>query len=109
MRRRRHLLQVSTFPFLAVLLCTMGSLLMLLLVIDRRAKIAARNKAVAELAKSMEDQDKSKADHIAELKKRREAAIAERDAERQELERQHSDLTDQVRVELTKLGSMAGK
>ena len=34
MKRRRHALQVSTFPFLAVLLCAMGSLILLLLVID---------------------------------------------------------------------------
>ena len=33
MRKRRQPLQVSTFPFLAVLLCTMGALLLLLLVI----------------------------------------------------------------------------
>jgi hypothetical protein len=45
MRRSRHKLQVSTFPFLAVLLGAMGSLIFLLLVMDRRAKIVARNKA----------------------------------------------------------------
>ena len=45
MRRRRHVLQVSTFPFLAVLLCTMGSLILILLVIDRRAKLAASAEA----------------------------------------------------------------
>jgi hypothetical protein len=43
--RRRHSLQVSTFPFLAVLLCTMGSLILLLLVIDRRARVVALVKA----------------------------------------------------------------
>ncbi|MFO0863651.1 MAG: hypothetical protein U0744_03150 [Gemmataceae bacterium] len=43
--RRRHKLEVSTFPFLAVLLCAMGSLILLLLIMDRRAKIAARAKA----------------------------------------------------------------
>ena len=37
MRTRRHKLQVSTFPFLAVLLCAMGALLLVLLVMDRRA------------------------------------------------------------------------
>ena len=31
-RRRRHHLQVTTFPFMAVLLCAMGSLIFLLLV-----------------------------------------------------------------------------
>ncbi len=44
MRRRRQKLQVSTFPFLAVLLCAMGSLILLLLVLDRRAKVVARAK-----------------------------------------------------------------
>src|SRR5262249_33357433 len=45
MRRSRHKLQVSTFPFLAVLLGAMGALIFFLLVMDRRAKIFARNKA----------------------------------------------------------------
>lgn len=44
MRRPRHKLQISTFPFLAVLLGAMGALIFLLLVMDRRAKIVARNK-----------------------------------------------------------------
>ena len=43
MRRPRYKLQVSTFPFLAVLLCAMGSLLLLLFIMDRRAKIAAQH------------------------------------------------------------------
>ena len=49
MRRPRSKLQVSTFPFLAVLLCAMGSLLLLLFIMDRRAKIAARNNAMEKL------------------------------------------------------------
>jgi hypothetical protein len=51
MRRRRHRLQVSTFPFLAVLLCAMGSLILVLLVMDQRAKLAARNRAQEEALK----------------------------------------------------------
>ena len=47
MRRPRSKLQVSTFPFLAVLLCAMGSLLLFLFIMDRRAKIVERNRAVA--------------------------------------------------------------
>lgn len=43
MRRPRTKLQVSTFPFLAVLLCAMGALLLLLFIMDRRAKIAAQH------------------------------------------------------------------
>src|SRR4051812_9680090 len=45
MYRPRSKLQVSTFPFLAVLLCAMGSLLLFLFIMDRRAKIAAQNRA----------------------------------------------------------------
>jgi hypothetical protein len=44
MSRKRHI-HVDTFPFLAVLLCAMGSLILLLLVFDRRAKVVARAKA----------------------------------------------------------------
>jgi hypothetical protein len=65
MRRRRHTLQVSTFPFLAVLLCAMGSLILLLLVLDRRAKVVARAKAreqqmavLAQHSKAEEDRQK---------------------------------------------------
>ena len=47
MRRRRQVLQVSTFPFLAVLLCAMGSLILLLLVIDRQreGRVARQGRA----------------------------------------------------------------
>src|ERR1700741_3240923 len=46
--KRRQTIRVDTFPFLAVLLCAMGSLILLLLVIDRRAKMAARSRAQNE-------------------------------------------------------------
>src|ERR1022692_1587980 len=49
MRRPRSKLEVSTFPFLAVLLCVMGSLLLLLFIMDRRAKIAAQYRVTEEL------------------------------------------------------------
>ncbi len=51
MRRPRSKLQVSTFPFLAVLLCAMGSLLLLLFIMDRRGKIAAQHFALEIIAK----------------------------------------------------------
>lgn len=46
MKRRRNQLQPSTFPFMAVLLCAMGSLILLLLILDRRAKLAAQQRAM---------------------------------------------------------------
>src|SRR5439155_9920751 len=57
MRRRRRHLEVSTFPFLAVLLCTMGSLILLLLVLDRRAKIVALNKVREQAAQRQAEQE----------------------------------------------------
>ena len=44
MRPRRQGLQVSTFPFLAVLLSAMGSLILVLLAVDQKARAAARAK-----------------------------------------------------------------
>src|SRR5438552_373156 len=81
MRRRRHVLQVSTFPFLAVLLCTMGSLILLLLVIDRRAKAVARAKAamtVAEKTQAKVQQEKVKEDEWAEARRRLHASLEEK-------------------------------
>ncbi len=71
MRRRRQTLQVSTFPFLAVLLCTMGSLLLVLLAVDQRAKLAARQKAEREAAQLAEEAEKKAAAGRAEVERRR--------------------------------------
>src|ERR1700756_2729044 len=53
--RRRHHLQVNTFPFLAVLLCAMGSLILVLLVMDRRSKRAAAARAWEQARRQAED------------------------------------------------------
>jgi hypothetical protein len=74
MRRRRQRLQVSTFPFLAVLLCTMGSLILLLLVLDRRAKIVALHKVRDDFARVKADKDRREQERL------RKAAEDERQA-----------------------------
>jgi hypothetical protein len=76
MKRRRQLLQVSTFPFLAVLLCAMGSLILLLLVIDRRAKAVARVKAWQAAARMAKEDSKQAAARRAEWERRRQALHA---------------------------------
>src|SRR5437016_3722328 len=80
MKRRRHKLEVSTFPFLAVLLCAMGSLILLLLVIDRRARAVALAKAARaaeEAAHRVEEQDSARVEaRRAELDRRRQALHA---------------------------------
>jgi hypothetical protein len=73
MRHRSRPLQVSTFPFLAVLLCTMGSLILLLLVIDRRAKAIARAKAIQAAEQAGLDDAQALAAARAEIERRRAA------------------------------------
>jgi hypothetical protein len=88
MRRRRRQLEVSTFPFLAVLLCTMGSLILLLLVLDRRAKVVALHKAHQDAAELQADKERR------EQERQRQTAEEERlAAERQaEWERRRLEL-----------------
>ena len=80
MSRRRHKLEVSTFPFLAVLLCAMGSLILLLLVIDRRARAVATAKAARAAAESVrlaEEHDSAKIEaRRAEMERRKRALHA---------------------------------
>jgi hypothetical protein len=64
MRRRRRHLEVSTFPFLAVLLCTMGSLILLLLVLDRRAKIVALLKAKNDYEHVQAEKNRRDREHL---------------------------------------------
>jgi hypothetical protein len=73
MRRRRHTLQVSTFPFLAVLLCAMGSLILLLLVLDRRAKVVARAKAREQQMAVLAQHSKAEGDRQKDFEGKREA------------------------------------
>lgn len=47
--------RVSLFPFLAVLICTMGALILLLVVIARQARLQAAQAAAAEAARGDED------------------------------------------------------
>ena len=91
MRHRSRPLQVSTFPFLAVLLCTMGSLILLLLVIDRQARAVARAKAL-RAAERAEAEDA-------------EAAAARR----AEFERRRLALHDFLRSQEQELGTAVGK
>jgi hypothetical protein len=96
MRRPRHKLHVSTFPFLAVLLCAMGSLILFLLVMDRRAKIVARHKADDAQATRLAQREKEDAARKAEWEKQRDALHRALLAQQEELEGQ----ADQVKHEL---------
>ena len=102
MRRRRKPLEVSTFPFLAVLLCAMGSLILVLLVMDRKAKMGARAKAQAayasQVAKVGAEAAKAEAAHRAELDRHLQEMRAEWEKKRDAL---HSKLlTEQQTLQL---------
>jgi hypothetical protein len=89
MRSRRHKLQVSTFPFLAVLLCAMGALLLVLLVMDRRAHDAARARAVQAARRAAEESARDAEARRTDLERARDAALA---AHQQEREAEHARL-----------------
>jgi hypothetical protein len=96
MRRRRHQLQVSTFPFLAVLLCAMGSLILLLLVIDRRAKVVLRAKAMEAIRQMDAEAEKETANRAAEWERRRQALHAHLQREKQNLETQTARIEEKT-------------
>jgi hypothetical protein len=95
MRRRGKPLEVSTFPFLAVLLCAMGSLILVLIVMDRKAKLAARYKALAAQTQAAEEQAKVDAARRALLQEREAAASAALQQQRDDL---HATLLSQQQL-----------
>jgi hypothetical protein len=93
MRSRRHKLQVSTFPFLAVLLCAMGALLLVLLVMDRRAHAAALQRAEQALRRTIgETTREAEAHRLAHEAARKEAD----DAREQKRAAEHARLASQI-------------
>lgn len=106
MRRRRHQLQVDTFPFLAVLLAAMGALILFLFIMDRRAKIVARNKALDAAAARKSERERERNRRLLELQAaaekdrdlRWQAILAERAEKRRliedDLARRHRELLD---------------
>jgi hypothetical protein len=113
MRPRRQRLHVSTFPFLAVLLCTMGSLILVLLVMDRRAKRAAVAKAQEAAAQVAQRQAEEAAQRRADYEREQEARLAENERRREELHtrlvREESELEKQRRQMLLELAAAAAR
>ena len=85
MRRPRKHLEVSTFPFLAVLLCTMGSLILVLLVMDRKAKLAAKQKAESALVRAAEEVQRDVEERRAAIQRKKDEARAAWERQRQGL------------------------
>src|SRR5271163_2945093 len=94
--RRRRSLHVDTFPFLAVLLCAMGSLILVLMAMDGMARKAALARGREEARKRLDERAQllaeRRAEHDAkektlheEWKKKRDALLARVDAEESSL------------------------
>lgn len=79
MARSRSSLKPDMFPFLAVLLCTMGSLIVVLLVLDTQARKLAKQRAEAKV-KSIEKKQEE------EIAKRRAEAQAKAEERRKHLQ-----------------------
>jgi hypothetical protein len=89
---RRHQLKVDTFPFLAVLLCAMGSLILVLLVMDRRSKLAARQRAAEQVRRQAED-------HAAAASRRRDEYEGKKRAQQAAWNRKRDVLRSRVSAE----------
>ncbi|MGL4554130.1 MAG: hypothetical protein ACRC33_23450 [Gemmataceae bacterium] len=72
----RRPLKVDTFPFLAVLLCAMGALIVVLLTMDRKAKRVARAKAEDAARRQTDDRDAQVAARRADHERRKGEAQA---------------------------------
>ncbi|MFN4260421.1 MAG: hypothetical protein ACK4RK_14090 [Gemmataceae bacterium] len=96
MRRRRQHLQVSTFPFLAVLLCAMGSLILLLLILDRRAKMMSQAQTIQVVAEA----DERAAKEAREAAARAAQAEAERRAAEEKQRREWEERLAALRARL---------
>src|SRR5262249_54781575 len=88
---RAKQLKPENSPFLAVLLCAMGSLIRMLLVMDRRAKAVARAKAQRAAAQAAAIDEQTQEAHRAELERRRQALHPA-------LMQQEEELTAEVRA-----------
>ncbi len=113
MRGRRHKLQVSTFPFLAVLLCAMGSLILVLLVMDRKAHQAAQARAQRQSAQMAEESARSESARQAEVEQRKQQARKEweqkRDTLHEKLTREQIELQLQMRKVREELQGIAAR
>ncbi len=87
MKRRRAPLQVSLFPFLSVLLCTLGALILLLLVLDQKSRQAR--------AEENARQEQAALENSAEERDRQQRLLQER---LQAMERQRRETDEQLQA-----------
>jgi hypothetical protein len=113
MRRRSRSLHVDTFPFLAVLLCAMGSLILVLMAMDRMARKAALARGQEEARRRLDERARALAESRSaneakkqalekDWKKKREAFLAR-------VHEAESALTAELRQVQARLAEAAGR
>ena len=85
MRKPRSPMKVDTFPFLAVLLCAMGALIVVLLVMDRKARQVARQRAAEKAQAQQTQRNETQAQREADRLEREATALAEWQRKREQL------------------------
>ena len=98
---------VSLFPFLAVLLCTMGALVLLLVIVARHARAQAQREAAAAATEARE-QDKKNDETLADLEAARELVLYRIEKLKESRELAESELAD-ARLRLGHLEDHAGR
>jgi hypothetical protein len=113
MRRRGRALHVDTFPFLAVLLCAMGSLILVLMAMDLRARKAALARGREEARRLLDQQAKALAESDSDYEAKNQALRQEWEKKRQALMAQVSKaeiaLAAELRQVQSRLAEAAGR
>jgi len=102
MKQRRKALRVDTFPFLAVLLCAMGSLILILLVMDRRARLVAQARGAQAAAQVVALREE-------ETRRRQEEWDRARQALRAQLQHQLDEVQSQAEELKGRLAAVQGE
>lgn len=103
-RKYRDEVGMNLFPFLAVLICTMGSIIMLLVVMVQQARVRAQETSVLDVAAMQSARDAAN-DALAQHERQRrqiESAIAQRAQELAE-HQQTKQLAEEAQLELDEL------
>jgi hypothetical protein len=97
-------MKVDTFPFLAVLLCAMGALIIVLLIMDRKAKQVARQRAMQSAQTQLAQREQTLAEREAEQARQQAEALAawqrERDTQKARIDAEQAQLEAQRREAL---------
>ncbi len=97
--RQRRTLRPDTFPFLAVLLSAMGSLILILMILDRRARMVALRKATQEQVRQEQKEKEKEREERERLRQQREALLARFHLKQNQL-RQQKEAIDARQAEL---------